>query len=118
MYGVIGQTNPLFNEETASLTSERGSELRANPVTIAPRGDHSQHFSKEQFSLQAGDTTGSSFQSVRTDQIDLERVTNKVPRDPGMRRTSVTDIFAVAELDHDLRGIQLPDNHVFASLVE
>jgi len=108
----------LFSEETASFTSERGSELRANPVTTAPRGDHSQHFSKEQFSLDAGDTTGSSFQSVMTDQIVLERVINKVPRDPGIRRTSVTDMFAVAEFDHDLRGIQLPDNHVFASLLE
>jgi len=53
-----------------------------------------------------------------TDQIVLERVINKVPRDPGIRRTSATDMLAVAEFDHDLRGIQLPDNHVFASLLE
>jgi len=118
MYRVNEQTNPLFIEETANFASERGSKLRVKPLTIALLGDHSQHFSKEQFSLDAGDTTDSNFQSVMTDQIVLERVINKVPREPGIRRVSVTDIFAVAEVNHDLRGVQLPDNHFFASSAE
>jgi hypothetical protein len=65
--------------EIASLTSENGSELRLNPLKMAPLGDHSQRFRKLQASPITPDVTGSNCQIVIADQTLFEIVSSKAP---------------------------------------
>lgn len=97
-------TDPSLSTDIAMEALELGSEFKARPLNIAPRGDHSQH-------LRGSELTS---QMVTMSQMLLETVRIHCALCPGIKRTSDTDVLDVASIKSVRPDMTIPESHLDA----